>query len=959
MKNNLNAMASRFIWMIGIASLTSCKPSTENLPLSQGKVLPSINSPVDTPASFKRLTVLLQSLLNDRRKSLKEVKAIEQFVGDSMQQDQFAGDLYHQIGLYYNNVHENQALALPCFEKGLKIRVLYLDSLDEKRCRSNIMVGTCHTLLDAPRKAIPYLDKALEMLSKTSYPEAARLKVKTYLELGGSYLDLGETDKSIDCLENGLTYKPSMGQLAEYHNRLGNGYGEKKQFEEAIRHYKTACALYEDKPSPLIGTLTNLANRYRLTGKIDSALQCLNRCVELNQGLKSDDTVRIQKIASAYIGFGDCYQLQKKVDLAKKYYQKAIDHLQKKSPIYPSQLSEAYEGLGDLAVSKAEKLKYYHQSVGILIPELATIKPDKLPNGALSALSVSSQGVKVLSKKAKVLYELNKESPKYNLVTAATYRLLDSVIIDMAHSYQEESDQFKMFEQTVPIYEKALALSIQEQDTAAILRYFERNKAFVLRMGLFNRAAKRFAGIPATILAQEHDLAMDVAFWRKKTIDHENRAYRDSLLDAKRRLNDFVEKDLKKNPAYKAYYHAKYEKYQTITLEILRESLKDSMAILSYYMGRDSIYTLTISKQKMDIQRIQMPDSFEQRFYTLRNTFRYDSSATTERRRYDFERLSPLFYDWLLRHPLAAVNSDSSINRLKIIPDGVLGYLPFGLLQEKTSDWRPRGKPRLDFLIQRYAISYEYSLSLMSHEPFLDDKAIEKHLQPSLFGGWGVKYDDFTIKQMEKGNKLIEKLENSPWEVREIQTKIGGNIFTDDQWFKFGAAKTDKQTFLKEMHNHQILHLSMHAALNDKNPLESGLIFTKTGAKDDNFLTIGELYAHHFNRNDLTVLSACNTGNGKLYRGEGIISLTRAITLAGAASVLSTLWSVGDKDMSIIMPRFYENLQRGMEKDIALQQAQIAYLHTKVDLEPSRWAAPILTGNLDALKVEKASFWQK
>jgi CHAT domain-containing protein len=338
----------------------------------------------------------------------------------------------------------------------------------------------------------------------------------------------------------------------------------------------------------------------------------------------------------------------------------------------------------------------------------------------------------------------------------------------------------------------------------------------------------------------------------------------------------------------------------------------------------------------------------------LRNCFIQDSSTTTEARKADFERLSPLFYDGLLRMPLSVMNTKGSIKRLKIIPDGLLGYLPFGLLMEQKKDWRPRGRDTLGYLIQNYAISYEYSLSLMCQDTFLG-----RSPSSSLFGGFGIQYDDFTINQMTKNNKSIERLTNSPVEVRQIQANIGGNIFTDDQCFLWGGAKTHKIFFLKEMNQHQILHLSMHAALNDRNPLQSGLIFTKKDESDDNILTVGELYAYHFNRNDLTVLSACNTANGKLYRGEGIMSLTRAITLAGASSVLSTLWSVGDQDMYKIMPRFYQNLQQGMEKDVALQQAQLAYLRTKPDLEPSKWAAPILTGNLKALKVQKASFWQK
>ncbi|HRD83453.1 MAG TPA: CHAT domain-containing protein, partial [Saprospiraceae bacterium] len=87
------------------------------------------------------------------------------------------------------------------------------------------------------------------------------------------------------------------------------------------------------------------------------------------------------------------------------------------------------------------------------------------------------------------------------------------------------------------------------------------------------------------------------------------------------------------------------------------------------------------------------------------------------------------------------------------------------------------------------------------------------------------------------------------------------------------------------------------------------------------------------------VLSACQTGIGKLRRGEGIISLSRAFAYAGAKGIIATLWSVNDKKTKDFMLLFYRHLQTKPAAE-ALREARREYLnaHKGEAAHPYYWA---------------------
>jgi len=165
-----------------------------------------------------------------------------------------------------------------------------------------------------------------------------------------------------------------------------------------------------------------------------------------------------------------------------------------------------------------------------------------------------------------------------------------------------------------------------------------------------------------------------------------------------------------------------------------------------------------------------------------------------------------------------------------------------------------------------------------------------------------------------------------------------------DLWLDLSANEDDLKT--RDLQSYRVVHVATHGVLDAMRPQFSGLVLSLVGNKsaDDGFLRTGEVFNLKLGA-PLVVLSACETGLGKVKRGAGVTGLSQAFMYAGASTVGVTLWSVADKPTAELMTDFYQRLlgPTALPSD-AMREAQLAMISGKKYSAPFYWAPFVLVG---------------
>jgi CHAT domain-containing protein len=257
----------------------------------------------------------------------------------------------------------------------------------------------------------------------------------------------------------------------------------------------------------------------------------------------------------------------------------------------------------------------------------------------------------------------------------------------------------------------------------------------------------------------------------------------------------------------------------------------------------------------------------------------------------------------------------SANKTLIIVPDGVITFVPFdALITQETST---TNFAKMQYLMNDYVIGYSNSAAF-----YLNAIPFQKSSETVL----GI----FPVFQ----NSPLE-LSFSKKELENIKKNFDGK-FLDNQQSTFDNFKLNAP-------NYSILHLSTHAS--------SGDIVEPASIKFyDKDIFYSELYSLHIQPN-LVVLSACETGLGKLYKAEGAMSVARGFQFAGAQNLLFSLWKVNDYTTSVLMSDFYKNIKKGNSYIVSNHQSKIDFLNNNeipnTKKSPYYWAAFVYYGTLE------------
>lgn len=267
---------------------------------------------------------------------------------------------------------------------------------------------------------------------------------------------------------------------------------------------------------------------------------------------------------------------------------------------------------------------------------------------------------------------------------------------------------------------------------------------------------------------------------------------------------------------------------------------------------------------------------------------------------------------------------------LIIIPDHNLSSLNFSSLLKSASDAK-------SYILHDYNISYQLSANLF--KAFTERKYETKSVSTfaPIFEEKDIAYTSMT-RSMNENEYNFNELRFATKESSDIAELWRGKFL-----------EAEKEAIFSSLENDAIFHFSGHAYTLNFDPDKSFILLNSLNNSDS------KIYASEIKKlkcnNELIVLSACDSGRGKIIKFEGVLSQARAYFQAGAKSVVSTLWSVNDRSSSIIMTDFHKHLKAGMRKDEALRQAKLDYLE-KADPEyqhPYYWAGFVAAGDMSPL----------
>jgi CHAT domain-containing protein len=407
------------------------------------------------------------------------------------------------------------------------------------------------------------------------------------------------------------------------------------------------------------------------------------------------------------------------------------------------------------------------------------------------------------------------------------------------------------------------------------------------------------------------------------------------IFDLSRKQDELI-KSIEKN--YPAYYNLKYDN-SVISINDIQKKLKANQAIIEYTLTDSVLYTFAITSEKKQLATCSIDSLFYKNLQTLR-----DQLSGSDFNNYsgeDFKVFVSTSYG-LYRTLLFPVHEITKGKDLIVIPDGELGYLAFDILLTSMPDTIKPVYKKLPYLIMKSAVSYAPSATT-----FFDELNLKHASNNGKILAFGPDYSDKNkvLGTKDENGKLLRttltNLTNTQTEIESLKEHFRVKAFVGEN--------ATENSFKKNASKYKVLHLAMHTLINNENPLYSKLVFFKKGTDtiDDGMLNASELINMELNA-EMAVLSACNTGSGKMRKGEGIMSLSRDFFYAGVPGIIMTAWAVEDRTGIKLMDYFYKYIAQGKPRNEALRLAKIEYLNTcdKLTSHPHYWAAYMNVGDI-------------
>lgn len=553
----------------------------------------------------------------------------------------------------------------------------------------------------------------------------------------------------------------------------------------------------------------------------------------------------------------------------------------------------------------------------------------------------------------KIAHNDRDRSRPYAKAAFETFLVANQIIDQFRADYLSVGSKFALSEKALPIFEASMRASLDLLDETSLPAFgrhafalAEKSKAMTLLESRWESIAKGKTPIPAHLLEEERQLEIDLAYHTGVVLREESKgtagnaellAYsRDMVFETEAAIQAW---DEEVSTHYPSYLIQKNRRFEIVPAQVIDSLLQAREALIEYFLGDDELITFVISQNGLKVYRKPIPADFHRQIADFSSSitshdFIHDSVAANFAQ---FTRSASHLYQFLLAEPL---QEHPFLRKLIIVPDGPLNQIPFEALLSSSVPSSKVDFSHLPYLITDYQIRYGFSAALLLEAN--RNKVIAAQNGCIAFApGYGKQANSNTRGNMELLRSGSSALPGAQHEVQAI-SKLG----LPGQFF-FGEAATESH-FKLLAEDYRILHLALHGQADPESPSQSRLIFEPSPGDtcEDQSLYAYEIQALPL-KADLAVLSACESGTGKVLPGEGVMSLARNFMASGAKSVVSTLWEVEDEASARLMEGFYLQLQNKASTSQSLHNAKRDFL-AQADsrtAHPFYWASYVANGD--------------
>lgn len=754
-----------------------------------------------------------------------------------------------------------------------------------------------------------FYEKEAYEIALESLNEDHELIPKILSNIGSTYTELGHYEKALINNEKALglhlKYRSFDYQLtSQYYQSIGAIYLKKGDYHEAKIFFKKAHSILKEKES-----------KHSSIETIYKSLSLAELAIE-NYTLAESYCRKAILFKSKQLGLNhpelaESYNIFSKIKRAVNQYDSSIYFL-RKSISTNLKSTENRSLLSPIAYNELLSPKVFIQSCEELLNTLQMKQKDNL---------FSDQDELLFEFYAdlvnKVIFRLRQDtySRQDKVWISSNVRDLYQIIVEM-YSAKKSISSRNTLEKVFQAFNNSKAIALTER--IQVSRKYEDSHS--LLFDSLNKVSKKLI---AKRIYNNSKLESNRS--NKDTLMVNN--LEKELFDSERAYKSFMDR---LRTTHKGFFELKYGiDANAIHLKEIQEQMDSDECILDFFESQSHYYLMAIRKNNVSFKKCMLSKAQLLEF-----------KRKKQEGQPVYLQINQLVPEWDVISP--------GISKITVIPDGMIWNINFDLVL--TKEYGSFNIKKLPYLIKECAIRYAYSSASL----LIQNTPINQTKKQLLAFSYGEK-DNIDGDQVSMNFLRDEsvQLPGSRAEIRSIANLIEGDYF-------YGKSASER-LFKKVAQDYQVLHLAVHAFIDDENPENSKLdFFSKSDSLEDGKLHAFELYEMKLNA-DMVVLSACNTGSGEIASGEGVMSLGRAFVSSGVNSMVLTRWQVSDNFTPQIIRTFYQELKKGKRKSEALRIAKLKFLENgdNITAKPFYWSAFYVLGNDSPIYFNKTNYLMK